>query len=121
MIVQVLFIRCFFPKKTRTLMPLRMTSLLTCVNQSIEIPAEQEKTSGPKDFTLGLDFNAQLATLHQKLDSLSGKMMKAINKLKLSTIEDNIGFHNNFSKLNEEMKIIIIPVYSILIENHQQH
>ena len=55
---QVLFIRCFFPKKTRTLMSLRMTSLLTCVNQSIEIPAEQEKTSGPKDFTLGLDFNA---------------------------------------------------------------
>ena len=47
--------------------------------------------------------------------------MKAINKLKLSTIEDNIGFHNNFSKLNEEMKIIIIPVYSIFIENHQQH
>ena len=58
MMVQVLFIRCFFPKKTRTIMSLRMTSLLTCVNQSIEIPAEQEKTSGPKDFTLGLDFNA---------------------------------------------------------------
>ena len=49
------------------------------------------------------------------------KMMQAIKKLELPTIENNERFHNDIEKLKEETKIITKPVNSTSIENHQQH
>ena len=46
--------------------------------------------------------------------------MKVINKLEYSTTKNNKKFHNDFQKLQKELKIIT-TFYSTSIENYQQH
>lgn len=82
-----------------------MTLSLTRVDQLVQATAEQEQLFGPKKLNSSLDFNSELLSLHQKLNLLSVKFMKAINKLKLSTIENNNKrFHNNFKNCKKKQK-----------------
>ena len=62
-----------------------MKFLLTCVDQLVHTPIEQEQPSGPKNFTSSLGFNSEFVSLQQKLDFLPEKMMEGISKLEMST------------------------------------